>query len=59
MIMSILIPNYTWMAKGFKDGHKQKLLNPLKGYKVILFPDKTEYGSWADKTTLLTNFSHR
>ena len=52
--MSIHIPGYTWMATGSKTGLNEKVLQPLKGHKVILFPDKTEYGAWAEKTAMLT-----
>ncbi|MBC8769842.1 hypothetical protein H4O18_17720 [Arenibacter sp. BSSL-BM3] len=51
--MCILMPDYIWMATGYKTGLNEKVLQPLKGHNVILFPDKTEYGAWADKTAML------
>ena len=54
IIMCILMPENIWMATGSKTGLNEKVLQPLKGHKVILFPDKTEYGAWADKSAMLT-----
>lgn len=53
IIMSILIPDYIWMATGSKTGLNEKVLQPLKGHNVILFPDKTEFDAWANKTAML------
>jgi hypothetical protein len=54
IIMSILFPNYLWLATGSKTGFKQEMLNPLKEYKVIVYPDKTVWESW-NKTAILLN----
>lgn len=48
------MPEYIWMATGSKTGLNEIVLQPLKGHNVILFPDKTEHGAWADKTGMLT-----
>lgn len=44
--MSIYRRDIIWMATGSKSNFKEKLLMPLKGRKVIAYPDKTEYESW-------------
>ncbi|RCS28091.1 hypothetical protein DUT90_01935 [Polaribacter sp. WD7] len=44
--MSLLIPNLLWLATGSKTHFKEKILIPIKDYKIIAFPDKTEYVDW-------------
>ncbi len=46
MMMSIFLPNYLWMATGSKNNFKRQLLEPIKKYKIIAFPDKSEYETW-------------
>ncbi|WP_284041562.1 DUF6371 domain-containing protein, partial [Polaribacter sp. Z014] len=53
VIMSIVIPNFLWLATGSKTGFKKEMLQPIKEYKVIAYPDKTEYKSWNEKAILL------
>jgi hypothetical protein len=50
IIMSIIIPNFIWLATGSKSGFKDKMLHPIKEFIVIAYPDKTVYGNW-NKTT--------
>ena len=50
IIMSILKPNFLWLATGSKTGFKEEMLQPVKKFKVIAYPDKTEYTNW-NKTT--------
>lgn len=56
IIMSIFRPDMLWMATGAKSNFKASLLNPLKGRKIMVFPDKTEYGDWNTKTIALKKF---
>ena len=53
IIMRILIPNCLWLATGSKTGFKQEMLQPLKEYNVIAYPDKTVYQDWNQKVILL------
>jgi hypothetical protein len=53
IIMTILFPNYLWLATGSKTGFKQEMLQPLKEYNVIAYPDKSEYKTWNEKAILL------
>lgn len=50
VIMSILYPDYLWLATGSKSNLKLELIKPLKNYKVILYPDKSAYQDWQVKS---------
>ncbi|MRT17318.1 hypothetical protein F3C99_10150 [Vitellibacter sp. q18] len=54
--MSLFKPEYVWLATGSKQGFKYEMLKPLKGFKVIAFPDKSEYTDWQDKAMELKDF---
>lgn len=53
VIMSILFPDYVWLATGSKTAFKEEILKPIKDYKVIAYPDKTEFSNWNKTATLL------
>lgn len=53
VIMSLIFPAYLWLATGSKANLKAKLLRPLKHYKIIVFPDKTEFKDWNTKVEYL------
>nr|WP_321222305.1 DUF6371 domain-containing protein [uncultured Psychroserpens sp.] len=53
IMMSIYLPCYLWMATGSKSNFKSSVLQPLKGRKIIAFPDKTEYKVWNAKSSIL------
>lgn len=59
VIMSVFKPQYTWLATGGKSGLKYEFLKPIKDYKIIAFPDKSEYNDWLDKATELNNFGFK
>ena len=40
IIMTIELPQYTWMATGSLGGFKDEYLKPLKSKEIIAFPDK-------------------
>lgn len=46
ILMTGLMPEYIWMATGSKSNFKESMLRPLKNYKVVAYPDKSEYGKW-------------
>lgn len=46
IIMSVFRRDIIWMATGSKSNFKTKLLRPLKGRKIIAYPDKKEYENW-------------
>lgn len=56
VIMSVFKPQYTWLATGSKSGLKFEFLKPIKEYKIIAFPDKSEYNDWLHKAIELNGF---
>lgn len=59
VIMSVFKPQYTWLATGGKSGLKYEFLKPIKDYKIIAFPDKSEYNDWLNKATELNSFGFK
>jgi hypothetical protein len=55
IIMSIVLPKFLWLATGSKTGFKENMLNPVKEYNIIAYPDKSEYEEWNKTATLLNN----
>ena len=55
LIMSIELPEYTWMASGSLSGFKDEFLAPLKGFNIVAFPDKGGYENWDKKALELNN----
>lgn len=53
IIMSMILPKYHWMATGSKSNLNQELLTPIKDFTIILYPDKTEFKCWNQKSELL------
>ncbi|MCX7546737.1 DUF6371 domain-containing protein [Xanthomarina sp. F1114] len=49
VLMSLFKPEYVWLATGSKSGFKYEYLKPLRNYKIIGFPDKSEYNDWQNK----------
>jgi hypothetical protein len=56
VIMSLFKPEYTWLATGSKGGFKYKFLKAIKQYKIVAFPDKSEYSDWSTKAVELNGF---
>jgi hypothetical protein len=46
IILSILLPEFIWVATGSKTGFKENMLKPIINYKIVAFPDKSEYEDW-------------
>ena len=55
VLMSVFKPQYIWVATGMKGGFKYENLKPIKDYKIIAFPDKTEYSDWQHKAIELNS----
>lgn len=53
VIMSVFKPEYTWLATGSKQGFKQSMLEPIKQFKIVVFPDKSEYEDWKQRASEL------
>ena len=52
-VMSLFIPNTTWMATGSKQNFKLAFMQPLKTENIIVYPDKGEFSDWNKKTLQL------
>jgi hypothetical protein len=59
IIMSLFKPQYTWLATGSKSGLKYEFLKPIKNFKIIAFPDKSEYLDWLKIATELNGFGFK
>lgn len=59
VIMSIFKPEYVWLATGSKGGFKYDYLKLIKNYKIIAFPDKSEYLDWNNKAIELNGFGFK
>jgi hypothetical protein len=46
IIMSIVVPDFLWMATGSKANLKEEFLKPLRNRKIILHPDYGEFEDW-------------
>ena len=59
VIMSELYPQYVWLAAGGLGEVQVEKFRPLRGHKVILFPDTdpdgTAFKRWSDAATLVMN----
>lgn len=56
VIMSILMPQYIWMATGGKGNLNLDKLRPLKSRDIILYPDKGCYKDWDNVATSAKGF---
>lgn len=59
IIMSIFKPNYIWVATGAKGGFKYDRLLPIKDFKIVAFPDKSEYNDWFNKAIELNKLGFK
>ena len=58
VIMSIVMPSNLWLATGSKSNFKEELLQPVKDYNVIAYPDKSEFKNWQSKTEILNKLGY-
>lgn len=49
IIMSLFLHDYIWIVTGSKGNFKKELLEPIKNFPIIAFPDKSEYEDWNRK----------
>jgi hypothetical protein len=59
VIMSLFKPEYVWLSTGSKGGFKYEFLKAVKNYKIVAFPDKSEYFDWNNKATELNGFGFK
>ncbi|WP_372800894.1 DUF6371 domain-containing protein [Lutibacter sp.] len=55
LIMSLFLPEHTWISTGSKQNLKAELLAPLKNFEIVAYPDKGEYNDWNKKCNELIN----
>lgn len=55
VILTIMYPDYIWMATGSKHGFKESMLLIIKDFKIIAFPDKSEFNDWLSKSLKLNS----
>jgi hypothetical protein len=59
VIMSELYPQYVWLAAGGLGEVQVEKFRPLRGHKVVLFPDTdpdgTAFRRWSEAATLVMN----
>lgn len=49
IIASIYLPSFTWLSCGGIKNLKKEVCDPLKGRKVILYPDLNAFEQWNEK----------
>lgn len=59
VIMSLIVPDVVWLATGSKQNLKVKLIQPLIGRKIILYPDKGEFKDWQKKAELIKGLGYK
>ena len=55
IILSILCPDIVWLATGGMDNFKTEMLEVIKPYNVIVYPDADALDSWSKK---IDQFNH-
>ena len=59
VILSIMYPDYYWMATGGKQNFKESMLKPIKDYQIVAYPDKGEFKDWFEKAKSLNNLGYK
>ena len=58
LIMSLELPEYTWLSVNGKGGFKESMLKPLKDKKIVAYPDKGCYKDWNEMTNKLNEVGY-
>ena len=53
VVLSLSLPNITWMATGSLLGFKDALLKPIKNNDIVAFPDNGGYDNWKQQANKL------
>lgn len=59
IIMSVILPDFIWLATGSKSNFKLDLLKPLKNRTCFAFPDKGEFENWNSKVVELNKLGFK
>lgn len=57
LIASVYFPELTWMAAGQLHGVNEYKMKPLKGKRVVFFPDIGAYELWSEKAQELNHLA--
>lgn len=58
LIMSLEMPEYIWISVNGVGGFKESMLQPLKGKKIVAFPDKGCYFKWKEPAESLNQIGY-
>ena len=59
VILTIMYPDYYWMATGGKQNFKESMLKAIKDYQIVAYPDKGEFNDWFEKAKSLNNLGYK
>lgn len=51
IIASVFMPTFNWLATGGAQNMNKEMFAPLKGKRIVLFPDVNQYHKWKQKAT--------
>lgn len=51
IIANVYMPNYNWLATGGAQNLNKEMFSPLRGKKIVLFPDVNQYHKWKQTAT--------
>lgn len=58
IICALIYPQFTWIATGSISNLNPEKFEPLKGYKVRIFPDRDGQSKWREKAQALANLGY-
>ncbi|NYJ26332.1 hypothetical protein GGE08_000364 [Muricauda sp. ARW1Y1] len=59
IIMSMVYPEYLFMATGGKGNFKYDMLKPIKAYNIVAFPDKDAIDTWSNEADKLNKYGFK
>jgi hypothetical protein len=59
IIMSVILPDYIWLATGSKSNFKSDILKPLKNRNCFAYPDKGEFNKWNETAVMLNKQGYK
>lgn len=58
IVGSAFCPQYVWVATGNKNMLKRSILEPLRGRKVIVYPDRDAISDWKQSLDRMSDLAH-
>lgn len=59
VIMSIVLPKYTWLSTGSLSGLKYEYLQSIKNIEIVAYPDKGCFDHWKDRAEVLNGLGFK